>query len=178
MRKNTERGGFELSAPLIYQILLEKCYSRKAIVTPFLTDDVFASMASLVEYLASNIETRNVIEVTQGSKNRTTNFPSEYIFQAEFFSVLRENFRLLPPALNAHPWTVLVEAKAMGSSSRADILIQDGIRILLELTVMKGIHLHRLPFLTCKTWVIKQFLRNVLNKLKRMERASVVTKWF
>jgi len=94
---------------------------------PILLEDA----ASLIDFIVHHINSDNLSE--KECWNTTSAFPSEYALQGEMFSVLREVLAPLPPVPKRGPWTVLLEAKSKGSSGRADILLQDGRRILIEL---------------------------------------------
>ena len=67
------------------------------------------------------------------SYNSTTNYPAEHAFQGEIFLFLSSAFKALQKAGKTH-WTALMEAKnLMTGAKRADLLLFDGRRILVEL---------------------------------------------
>jgi len=127
-QQGTLQDWFCLTSPVLRQILLEKCYSLR-LRLPFKAD-YLKNPLDLIAFMVSNLCAENLNE--RECWNKTTKFPSEYTFQAEFYAILREALREVPPTQTG-PWTVLVEAKTMGNNCRADILIQNGNRILIEI---------------------------------------------
>jgi len=126
---------FCLTSPVLRQILLEKCYPLQLGI-PF-KPDYLNNPLDLVAFMVSNLHAETLNE--RECWNKTTKFPSEYTFQAEFYAILREALCHTPPAQTG-PWTVLVEAKTLGSNKRADILIQNGNRVLIEIKADQQYH--------------------------------------
>ncbi len=122
-----DEKAFKLCAPVLYQVLLEECYPLK-MKTDF-KPEFLNDFEKLLDFALQNFSSENLSQSI--CWNKTTQFPSEYVLQAELFAVIREAFRSAPPAPSG-PWTIVVEAKQSGRR-RSDILVQDGRRILIEL---------------------------------------------
>eukprot|EP01132_Coremiostelium_polycephalum_P007748 gene7748-9532_t len=124
---------FVLTCPMIKEFLLIKCYRKISNVN--LPSDWPDNIPSLLQAVIPCFNFDAFYAVEQ--LNITTNFPSEYIFQAEFYTVMRQGIQQLPPILQG-AYCISVEAKTpdMGKN-RADILVRNGKRILFELKSCK-----------------------------------------
>lgn len=114
---------FQLSAPILRDIILSECFQVRPL--PPVSPNTFNNPYDVVKFILDNTNPEHLLD--RRCWNKSTGFPSEYTFQAEFFAILREALR----SVEGIRWTVIVEAKVGGK--RADILIQDGHRYLFEL---------------------------------------------
>eukprot|EP01132_Coremiostelium_polycephalum_P006265 gene6265-7805_t len=128
-------SSFVLSCPLIKEFLLIKCYRKISNVN--LPSDWSDNIPSLLQAVIPYFNFDAFYSEQQ--LNITTNFPSKYIFQAEFYTVLRQGIQQLTPIVQG-AYCISVEAKTPDmSKNRGDIniLVRNGKRILFELKSCK-----------------------------------------
>ncbi|GAM28362.1 hypothetical protein SAMD00019534_115380 [Acytostelium subglobosum LB1] len=124
-----EKHTFNLCSPLMRQLLLSELY--RPIDQFTLPKDWPEDIQSLLEAVFQRFDFS--LFLVNESLNFTTNYPSEYNFQAEFFAVLQRGLQLYN-FTNKTFYVASTEPKAPGMGrSRGDILVQNGKRILFEL---------------------------------------------
>ena len=145
---------FYMAAPLIREYLLG-LFAREVGVGIMLGDGMLTpyNPVPFLSLVLENLDT-TALTVTE-AYNHTTGYPSEHSLQGEIFLFLRSAFTALKKAGGTH-WTALMEAKNLRTGAkRADLLLFDGNRILIELKAAR-------EFNTIGTLLLYNFLFTLL----------------
>eukprot|EP01124_Arcella_intermedia_P013648 TRINITY_DN20062_c0_g1_i1.p1 TRINITY_DN20062_c0_g1~~TRINITY_DN20062_c0_g1_i1.p1 ORF type:complete len:365 (+),score=48.67 TRINITY_DN20062_c0_g1_i1:1064-2158(+) len=122
---------FEISASPIYQMVLN-AMSSFIKIEPTFNYQILNDIPALICDLMSNLDTNFLSR--KESWNKGTLFPSEYTFQALFFTRLYAIVcSINKNSTSNNLWYVLPEGKSKDSRTRCDLLIGNGKRFVIEL---------------------------------------------
>ncbi|KAJ1560661.1 ATP-dependent RNA helicase, partial [Nowakowskiella sp. JEL0078] len=176
---------FEISSPLLRQAMLKDFNSEVKIrdIPP-----PIPNLKWIVRCCVQNLQKNHLI--VPEVQNSSTNFTSEYAFQAEFVSLLKEIFKMAYSVLN---YKVLFEVKERDENGsrtkRLDILIRDGnspkfaIELLVSNTEGELIdHVRRATeyknLHTCQEAVVVRFWNKTSDLSKFFETGDVAVSIF